>query len=74
VEVASPGTASLDKGLKLEGYFSLPSVVHYLILDSERRVITHHARDSAIQTGIVRDGEVRLQPPGIAFQAGEAFA
>ena len=73
VEVASPGTVSLDTGLKLEGYFSLPSVAHYLILDPERRVITHHARRKTIETAIIRDGEVILEPPGLVFPASEAF-
>jgi Uma2 family endonuclease len=36
VEVLSEGTARRDHGVKLEGYFSLPSVTHYLILDPER--------------------------------------
>ena len=30
VEVLSPSTAARDHGVKLEGYFSLPSVMHYL--------------------------------------------
>jgi Uma2 family endonuclease len=74
VEVASPGTVSIDTGVKLEGYFSLPSVLHYLILDPERRVITHHARRATIETAIIREGEVRLNPPGIVFYTREAFA
>jgi Uma2 family endonuclease len=74
VEVASPGTVSIDTGVKLEGYFSLPSVTHYLILDPERHVITHHARRGTIETTIIREGEVRLDPPGLVFQASEAFA
>ena len=74
VEVASPGTASMDTGLKLEGYFLLSSVMHYLILDPERHVITHHARRGTIETTIIRGGEVRLEPPGLIFPASEAFA
>jgi Uma2 family endonuclease len=42
VEVLSPTTAAIDHGRKLSGYFSLPSVPHYLILDPERRVAIHH--------------------------------
>ena len=44
VEVLSPSTAAIDHGRKLSGYFSLPSVEHYLILDPERRVVIHHKR------------------------------
>ena len=32
VEVLSPGTASTDTGAKLAGYFSLPSIMHCLIV------------------------------------------
>jgi Uma2 family endonuclease len=44
VEVLSPSTAAIDHGRKLSGYFSIPSVQHYLILDPERRVVIHHKR------------------------------
>ena len=44
VEVLSDGTAARDQGPKLAGYFSLPSVAHYLILDPERRTVAHHWR------------------------------
>jgi Uma2 family endonuclease len=37
VEVLSPSSAGRDHGVKLEGYFSLPSLAHYLILDPDRR-------------------------------------
>ena len=44
VEVLSPSTAADDHGVKLDGYFSLASVAHYLILDPDRRVMIHHRR------------------------------
>ena len=47
VEVLSPSTAADDHGVKLDGYFSLRSVEHYLILDSDRRVMIHHKRGQA---------------------------
>ena len=39
VEVLSGGTAARDHGVKLAGYFSLPSVAHYLILDPDSRMV-----------------------------------
>ncbi len=33
VEVLSPSTQSFDLGGKLQGYFALPSLRHYIILD-----------------------------------------
>jgi Uma2 family endonuclease len=66
VEVLSPSTAAIDHGRKLSGYFSLPSVQHYLILDPERRVVIHHKRGAsdAIETRVLTDGVARLDPPG----------
>ena len=66
VEVFSPGTAAIDHGRKLSGYFSLPSVEHYLILDPERRVVIHHKRGQggAIETRVIADGVAKLDPPG----------
>jgi len=76
VEVLSPGTAADDHGPKLDGYFSLPSVEHYLILDPDRRVMIWHKRGTAeaIETRILRDGLVRLEPPGLQANVAGFFA
>ncbi len=67
VEVGSRSTRGLDVGLKLTDYFKLPSVAHYLLVDTSRRVITHHARNAAggIDTSIHNEGSLRFEPPGI---------
>lgn len=67
VEVRSPSTGGRDAGAKLDDYFRLPSVVHYLIVKPENRTIIHHRRETEgmISTRIIRDGPVRLDPPGI---------
>ena len=76
VEVLSPSTAAYDHGPKLTGYFSLPSVTHYLILDADRRVVIHHKRGGGevIETRILSDGELRLDPPGLGIPVAELFA
>ena len=76
VEVGSRSTRGLDVGLKLTDYFKLASVAHYLLVDTDRRVITHHARDPAggIRTSIHQDGTVHLDPPGISFEVTACFA
>ncbi|MDE3177551.1 MAG: Uma2 family endonuclease [Pseudomonadota bacterium] len=75
VEVLSPATAAFDHGAKLEGYFSLASLAHYLLVDPDRRVLIHHSRgrEGVIETRILHDGAVRLDPPGVAFDMGELF-
>jgi Uma2 family endonuclease len=73
VEVLSPSTAADDHGVKLDGYFSLLSVQHYLILDADLRVMIHHKRVAdAIETRILREGRLRLDPPGLEAEV-EAF-
>ena len=69
VEVLSPASRSRDAGLKLADYFRIPSLRHYLIIATEMRTVIHHARDEAgtILTRIVRDGPVRLDPPGLVL-------
>ena len=75
VEVLSPSTAAIDHGRKLSGYFSLPSVQHYLILDPERRVVIHHKRGvgDAIETRVLTDGAARLDPPGFEVAVEALF-
>lgn len=75
VEVLSPGTRGVDAGKKLGGYFLLPSVRHYVMLDPGPRTAIHHARaeDGAIATAILRDGALRLDPPGIAIPLAALF-
>ena len=75
VEVLSPSTAADDHGMKLDGYFSLRSVEHYLIIDADRRVAIHHKRGEAgaIETRILRDGVVRFDPPGFEAEVAGFF-
>lgn len=75
VEVLSPSTAAIDHGRKVSGYFSLPSVEHYLILDPERRVVTHHKRGQgdAIETRVLSEGAVKLDPPGFEVAVEALF-
>jgi Uma2 family endonuclease len=75
VEVLSPNTAPIDHGRKLSGYFSLPSVEHYLILDPDRRVVIHQKRGAsdAIETRVLSEGSVKLDPPGFEVAVEALF-
>jgi Uma2 family endonuclease len=75
-EVLSSSTHRLDVSLKLAGYFRLPSVAHYLILDPTQAMIVHHARgaDSTILTRIVTAGLIALDPPGLELILGDIYA
>ncbi len=76
VEVLSPTTRHNDTSAKLIGYFKLPSVYHYLVIDPEARALAHHARgqDGAIATSIVAGSMLKLDPPGIELPISELFS
>ena len=73
VEVLSPGNAMKDLRDKLVGYFRVPSIQHYLIVDPDKRLVIHHARAAgdAVATRIVNDGEITLDPPGMTLGVGD---
>jgi len=75
VEVLSPSTRRIDASKKLAGYFSLPSLHHYLIVDPDKPPLIHHQRqgDGTILTRLISDGVVRLDPPGLDFQVSALF-
>ncbi len=75
VEVLSDSTARRDVHRKLIGYFSVPSIAHYLILEPRDRALVHHKRaaDGLIETRALYDGPLRLDPPGLELTVGELF-
>ena len=76
VEVLSPSTRSLDTGAKLTDYFRVPSIQHYLIIRADRHIVVHHRRgdDNRIETRLVAEGRIGLDPPGISVTVGEFYA
>lgn len=75
VEVLSPSSEWRDVHPKLIGYFSLPSVAHYLVIHPVGRSIVHHSRAGGglIETRILYDGALRLDPPGLDLNMAELF-
>jgi Uma2 family endonuclease len=75
VEVVSPSSRGIDRGVKLASYFSLPSVRHYLIVDTDKRVVIHHRRDEEGRIGvrILREGPLTLDPPGLSVEVQDIF-
>jgi Uma2 family endonuclease len=76
VEVLSPSTSQMDLGVKLQGYFTVPSLQHYLVIDPDRPLLIHHKRGSAdaIETRIVSASSLRLDPPGLDVDLAEVLA
>lgn len=67
VDVLSPSTKTVDTTRKLEGYFKLASVRHYLIIDPQQRTVIHHARNEtgSITTKLAQSGVITLAALGI---------
>jgi Uma2 family endonuclease len=63
VEVTSPSTVHTDTSAKLIGYFKLPSVAHYLVLNPDFMNVTHHARERT--PDVLSEGSLRLDLPGL---------
>lgn len=75
VEILSPSTRRLDASVKLAGYFQVPGIEHYLIVDPEWPPVIHHKRqkDGTILTRLVSQGEMVLQPPGFEVDVAPFF-
>jgi len=75
VEVLSPTTSHTDTSAKLIGYFKLPSVHHYLIIDPDACAVEHHSRaaDGAVSGHTVTSGAIPLDPPGLSIEVCEFF-
>jgi Uma2 family endonuclease len=74
-EVLSPSTEKRDLATKLSGYFRLPSVRHYLILDPDEAMLIHHGRrpDGIVETATLTEGRVWLDPPGLELDISALF-
>lgn len=76
-EVLSPSTRGDDIARKLVGYFRVPSIRHYLIFWPDcPRAIHHRRRDDGpgIDTTMLTEGEIVLDPPGIRFPLADVYA
>jgi Uma2 family endonuclease len=74
-EVLSPSTGPIDSGAKLLNYFNLPSVQHYLVVDTTKRTVLHYTRgpDGAPVMRTVSQGYLRLDPPGLTIAIADIF-
>jgi Uma2 family endonuclease len=68
VEVLSPSTRGIDTTVKLSGYFRVPSLRHYLIVDLERQHVVHYRKrpDGTVTVVVMSEGEIAFDPPGIS--------
>lgn len=75
VEVLSPSTSKMDLSVKLAGYFTLPRVHHYLVVDPDRPLVIHHQRGGGdvLATRLVSGPALRLDSPGLDVDLAEVL-
>ncbi|HKS65416.1 MAG TPA: Uma2 family endonuclease [Xanthobacteraceae bacterium] len=74
VEVLSTSTRRVDLSQKLTGYFKLPSVAHYLIVDPAQPMILHHSRGAdAVVMRVFTEGRIALDPPGLDIDLADIY-
>jgi Uma2 family endonuclease len=73
VEVLSPSTRGIDTSVKLAcvklaGYFRVPSLKHYLIVDLGRQHVVHYRKqaDGTVTVAVITEGWIVFDPPGIS--------
>ena len=76
VEVVSPSSKKGDTSFKFAGYMGLPSLMHYIVLEADRKIIMHHRRVSNTKfiSTPVENGILRLDPPGLDIPVADFFA
>jgi Uma2 family endonuclease len=74
--VLSPSTGKRDLSDKLAGYFQVPSIQHYLVVDPEDREIIWHRRATGgtlEPPRTLREGSLQLDPPRIVLAVADVF-
>jgi Uma2 family endonuclease len=76
VEVLSPSSRARDAGAKLADYVRLPSLRHYLLIDAKTCAVVHHRIEGGgrIETRVLRDGSLDLDPPGLTIAIADLFS
>jgi Uma2 family endonuclease len=75
VEVLSPSTGPVDTGTKLVNYFKVPSIAHYLVVNTKKQVVLHYFRGANGQPEltVIEAGDVALDPPGLTIKLADLF-
>ena len=76
VEVVSPSSVERDSVGKLDAYFRVPSIRHYLVVTTDGRRVVHFERDPSgapRATIVPSDAALVLDPPGIEVRVASFF-
>jgi Uma2 family endonuclease len=76
IEVVSPSSTKCDTNAKLDGYFSITSIQHYLVLLTQGNRVVHYQRDmdGNPQANLLHEGLISLHPPGLEIEVATFFA
>jgi Uma2 family endonuclease len=77
IEVLSPSSVKRDLVDKVAGYFQVPSIAHYLVIDPDEKTVIWHRRagGGSIEPPLaMKDGVLKLDTPGIAIEVTAIFA
>jgi Uma2 family endonuclease len=66
VEVVSPSSQRIDTIVKVEAYFRVPTIAHYLVFRADRRAVLHWRRGVEAPVRLT-GGTLSLDPPGISL-------
>ena len=75
VEVLSPSTGPVDTGAKLVNYFKLPSVTHYLVVNTAKKVVLHYFRgaEGPPELKVVEGGAIDFEHAGLSLNLTGVF-
>jgi len=75
VDVLSPSTGPVDTSVKLINYFKLPSVNHYLVLDTRTQSVLHYflGADGTPQMKLVESGVIELGHAALTLRLADMF-
>lgn len=75
VEVVSQSSQRDDTSDKIDEYFSVPTIRHYLIVRPEKKLVIHMRRDDGggLVTTLVTGSTLTLDPPGLALDLTPVF-
>lgn len=75
VEIVSPASVTRDTHAKLDGYFRVASVQHYIVVIPQGRRVVHYRRRPGDEPDatVLHDGMLSLDPRGLAAPVESLF-
>ena len=73
--MVSPSTQTRDTHAKLDGYFRIASVAHYLVVIPQGQRVVHYRRriDADPEATVLSAGVLSLDPPGLTVAVEGLF-